>query len=37
MTNIYHINLNKQMIKNAKAALIPGDPARVIKIASVER
>ncbi|HPN31077.1 MAG TPA: uridine phosphorylase [bacterium] len=33
MTNIYHINLNKQMIKNAKAALIPGDPARVIKIA----
>ena len=33
MANIYHIDLNKQMIKNAKVAIIPGDPARVIKIA----
>ncbi len=33
MGNIYHINLNKKMIKNARVAIMPGDPARVIKIA----
>jgi len=33
MANIYHINLNQKMIKGAKVAIIPGDPARVIKIA----
>jgi len=33
MANIYHIDLNKKMIKNAKVAIIPGDPARVEKIA----
>jgi len=31
--NIYHININKRQIRNCKVALLPGDPARVIKIA----
>jgi uridine phosphorylase len=33
MSNIYHINLNKQIIKNSKIAILPGDPDRVVKIA----
>ncbi|HPP88441.1 MAG TPA: uridine phosphorylase, partial [bacterium] len=33
MVNIYHLNINKKQIKNAKLAIIPGDPARVPKIA----
>lgn len=33
MSNIYHIDLNKDMIKNAKVVILPGDPARVIKVA----
>ena len=29
----YHLNLQKSQIKNAKIALLPGDPFRVVKIA----
>lgn len=31
---MYHIGLNKEMIKNAKYAILPGDPGRVPKIAA---
>ncbi len=33
MGKIYHIQLNRKMIGGAKVALVPGDPARVLKIA----
>jgi len=29
----YHLNLQKRQIKNAKIALLPGDPFRVARIA----
>lgn len=32
---MYHINLSKEDIKNAKYAILPGDPDRVEKIASL--
>ncbi len=33
MANVYHLNLNKKMLKGAKIALLPGDPARSQTIA----
>ena len=32
MAKIYHIQLDRKMIRNAKVAILPGDPGRVIKI-----
>ena len=32
MAKQYHIQLDRKMIRNAKVAILPGDPARVIKI-----
>ncbi|MBI1910542.1 MAG: uridine phosphorylase [Deltaproteobacteria bacterium] len=39
MANVYHLDLNKKLIKGAKIALLPGDPARssVISEAIAER
>ncbi len=33
MANLYHLRLNKKMIRGAKTVLLPGDPARVEPIA----
>ncbi|MFH1038863.1 MAG: uridine phosphorylase [PVC group bacterium] len=33
MTKAYHIQLDRKLIRNAKVAILPGDPARVIRIA----
>lgn len=32
MSKMYHIQLDKKMIRNTKVAILPGDPGRVIKI-----
>lgn len=32
MAKMYHIQLDRKMIRNAKVAILPGDPARVIRI-----
>ena len=34
MKTVFHLGLHAQQLKNAKLAIVPGDPARAERIAS---